>query len=1454
MAEIGPSQAGKSSAAPQQAATGSHFAVVALGASAGGLEAFGRILDHLASETGMAFILVQHLDPTHQSLMVELLARHTAIPVIEASDGMMLEPDHVYVIPPGRYLAVDHDMLRVTQPIERHGMRLPFDFLLHSMAESCGARAIVVVLSCTGSGGSAGLRAIRDKGGFVIAQAPDEAAFDGMPRSAVATGLVDLVLPLAEIPAALAARPRDAVARDVPVDAPDSFNAIIALLRDATAHNFTLYKSGTLRRRIDRRIGLAGLVPASLDAYLALLTSNAAEVDLLAQDLLINVTSFFRDRAVFDVLEQQIVPELVAGRTADQPLRLWVAGCSSGEETYSLAMLFMEHISAVGSPARLQIFASDVDPDAVGRARAGLYDQSIEADVSPARLARFFIREEQKYRIGTELRALVVFTVQDVLADPPFSRLDLVSCRNLLIYLRAEAQSKILTLFHFALRDGGILLLGSAETIGSGDQGFSVVAKAERIYRRTGRNRPGVFGFPVLPSDKSRLMARQVPATLPGTSLVVTMGSGGAPQVSLAELCRRMVIEAYAPAAVLINGQNDCLFTLGPVDRFLQIAPGLPSHDVLAMCRQGLRTKLRAAIRRAIDSAGRVVVPGGTMTHEGVEQAFTIDVQPVTSDGERLLLICFVTGQTGVTVQASPVNRKDTPRVAQLERELAATRTELLGAIHDLELSSEDQKAINEEALSVNEEFQSTNEELLTSKEELQSLNEELTALNSQLQETLERQRTTANDLQNVLYSTDVATLFLDTDLHIRFFTPATRALFTVIQSDLGRPLADLTALTNDGMLTLDARAVLETLQPIEREVQGRNGAWFTRRVLPYRTQQHGVEGVVITFTDITERKRTALALQKATTVAEQTNRAKSRFLAAASHDLRQPLTSLSLLHGLLARAVAGTPTEPLVERMAQTLGVMTTMLDTLLDINEIEAGVVKVAASRFAVNAVFDRLRQEFTDDAVALGLDFHVMPCTLTIETDRGLLTQILRNLVSNALKYTRRGRILVGCRRVGGQARLEVWDTGIGIPQEELQAIFEEYHQIDNPSRNRTRGLGLGLAIVRRLTDLLGLPIAVRSEPGSGSVFSVTIATVAAPVMEAAPAAEAVVDGPDEVRPSGMIMVVEDDPDIRSLLVMFLQEEGYRVVAAADGAEALALVAGGAWPDLLIADYNLPGAMNGIAVVGRVRAAIGHAVPVIILTGDISTDALREIAAQDCAQFNKPMSLVALAAAIRKLMPLRPAVAPAMTAPIVVIDDDPAICAALHAMLEAAGRVVVDFASAEAFLARDPGGAAACLVIDINLPGRSGIDLLRTVRDGGDETPVVMLSGVSDATLAVEALRAGAADFVEKPVNPADLLSRIDRAIGLGQDLTARRALHEEAVRHLAGLTARQREILDLILAGQPSKVIAGMLGISPRTVEVHRAAIMRKTGAASVAALARLAAEADGPAPEPGGIRT
>ena len=721
----------------------------------------------------MALILVQHLDPTHESMMVNLLAGHTAMAVVQAADGMAIEPGHLYVIPPGVYLAVAGGRLRLSQPLARHGARLPFDFLLPSLAAEYGPRAICVVLSGSGADGSEGLRAIKEKGGLVVVQDPAEAGYDGMPKAAMATGAVDLVLPVAKIADALLTYDRRMVLAPAAGAQPKEetkpwLAEIIELLRAKTAHDFRLYKPGTLQRRIERRMAMA-IETDDVDRYLDLLRSDAGELDLLGRDLLINVTSFFRDPQVFELLATTIVPELLRAQAPDQPVRVWIAGCSTGEETYSLIMLFREQIAAQARNIKLQVFASDVDPDAVAVARDGIYPDAIAQDVSPARLARFFTKEDRGYRVSPDLRSSVVFTVQDVLADPPFSRLDLVSCRNLLIYLLPEAQEKVVSVFHFALREGGILLLGSSETVGSADTRFQVISKPERIYRHVGRNRPGEPHFTMNATDGIKMQPRAGPDTARSR------------QAALAELCRRLVIEAYAPAAVLINRKHECLYFLGPTDRYLKVAPGHPANDLLAMARDGVRTKLRSAIQSAYQGNAVVTVGGGRLERDGSSQPFGITVRPVSSEGETLLLICFVDEPKSEAGGGRPASSGDGPRNTELEQELEATRAELQGAIRSLELSDEEQKAVNEEALSVNEEFQSTNEELLTSKEELQSLNEELTALNTQLQETLERQRTTSNDLQNVLYSTDVATIFLDPELKIRFFTPATKLLFNVI-------------------------------------------------------------------------------------------------------------------------------------------------------------------------------------------------------------------------------------------------------------------------------------------------------------------------------------------------------------------------------------------------------------------------------------------------------------------------------------------------------------------------------------------------------------------------------------------------------------------------------------------------------------------------------------------------
>ena len=1547
--------------------------MVGLGASAGGLDALRRLFDALPAGNGMSFIVIQHLDPTHESMMVELLAGHTKMPVQQAADGMQLEPEHVYVIPPGSYLAIQQSALRLSKPRERHGARMPFDFFLRSLAEELGERAICVILSGTGADGSAGLKAIKERAGLVIAQLPDEAGYDGMPRSAIMTGAVDLVLPVAEIPGALAkyvarmfaaaglkpGRSSDA--------APERLSEIIGLLRQKASHDFTLYKPGTLQRRIERRMALASITDSS--RYLKLLREDAGELALLAKDLLINVTSFFRDPKIFELLAEKVIPDLVRLQPQDRPLRIWVAGCSTGEETYTIAMLCLEEIAAAQRNIKLQVFASDVDEDAVVFARDGLYPESIAADVSPARLARFFVKEEHGYRVTPELRAVVVFTVQNVLADPPFSRLDLVSCRNLLIYLRPEAQAKVLALFHFALREGGILFLGGSETVGTVDGCFEPIFKTQRLYRRTGRSRPGEINFPVAGRESVRV------SRIPG------LGQAAPPRPGLGDLSRRVLLEAYAPASVLTNRAYECLYYLGATDRYLRVAAGEPSRDLLAMAREGLRSKLRAAIQQASEEHKRVILSGGQVKADGTVLSVSVAVQPVQSEGEELLLVSFLedrASEQGTGRSAAPAGAADISRIAELERELDVARKELETAVRDLEISSEEQKAINEEALSVNEEFQSTNEELTTSKEELQSLNEELTALNSQLQETLERQRSTSNDLQNILYSSDVATLFLDRDLNIRFFTPAAKSLFRVIASDIGRPLADLTSLAADGNLLADARKVLASLTPLKHEIEAQDGTWYNRRILPYRADDNQIEGVVITFADIsemksaerevqaarlysdsiidtirqplvvldeelrvvsanrsfydtfalepektmgqplgdaidhqadipglrgfldriradpariedheveldlpllgrrslllnarnvrggspgkgkillaiddvTERNRAAKAVEAARLQAEQANIGKSRFLAAASHDLRQPLQTISLLQGLLASKIKDEGALKLVARLDETLSAMAGMLNTLLDINQLEAGIVRAETLGFPINDLLDRLRTEFAYHAEARSLGWRVVSSSVAVHSDPRLLEQMLRNLLSNAMKYTAQGKVLLGCRRRGDKLRIEVWDTGPGIEAGQLQRIFEEFHQLDNPARERSRGLGLGLAIVQRLGDLLGHRIDVRSRPGKGSVFAIDV-----PLGQAEPVRRpwlrqlGTEQGPHR---SGTILVVEDEPAVRETLELLLDSEGHRTVTAAEGKTALELVGRQALqPDLVIVDYNMPNDLNGLQVIAGLQKMLHREIPAIVLTGDISTDAFREIARQGRTHLHKPVRAKELMRLVQQLL-VKPRSAVQASAPqpsetaapmpaetIFVVDDDSDLREAMRELLQAEGRQVESYGSGEAFFAAYHPGDGGCLLLDAGMPGMSGLEVLQRLKSEGHRLPTIMITGDGDVPMAVLAMRAGAADFIEKPIGRKDLLASIERALEQNRDSAKLSAWRETASARLGTLTARQRQIMDLVLAGHPSKNIAADLGISQRTIENHRAAIMKKTGSHSLPALIRLA---------------
>lgn len=839
------------------------FPIVGIGASAGGLQAFEAFFSGMPqdTETGMAYVLVQHLSPDHKSLLVELLKRYTKMRVYEAEDGMAIEPDCTYIIPPNRDLALGDGALRVTEAAEPRGMRLSIDHFFRSLAQTQRERAICIVMSGTGSDGTLGLRAVKGEGGLAIAQAPDSTEHDGMPRSAIATGMVDYVLSPAEMPAQLISYARHAFApaRDTgaPVTSDGTLKKISLLLRAHTGHDFTSYKETTLVRRIDRRMALHQISHAG--DYLRYARENPPEVEALFHDLLIGVTNFFRDREAFQVLQDTVLPQMLANKSPHDPVRVWVCGCSTGEEAYSMAILLHEHALAHRLSYKIQVFATDIDSNAIEHARAGVYPVSIAADVSEQRLAHYFTLDPQRgqYRIQKHIRDLLVFSEQDVIKDPPFSKLDLVSCRNLLIYLNPDVQRRLIPLFHYSLTAGGVLFLGTSETVGDTARLFSVLDRKWKLYARlpdSQAERPPLMEFAPPLFD-----AKEKHETGPHSDDETN---------SLRLITEQALLSHYGQAAVLIDGRGEILHILGRTGKFLEPASGDAALNILPMAREGLRRELTIALHKVVSHREPVTYSGLRVKANGDYIMAKLAMRPVDVGGSNrsaayLVVLEELPDPAAIDTDPAAADANHTGRITALEQELRSKDEYLQTTLEEMETANEELKSTNEEMQSVNEELQSTNEELETSKEELQSVNEELSTVNAQLQDRVSDLSRANNDMNNLLAGTGVGTLFVDHHLRISRFTPATTQVINLIAADTGRPLEHV--VTNvvgyDHMLT-DIRSVLDTLVPTEAEVQVKSGHWYLMRVRPYRTMENLIEGAVVTFVDITERKKTEESLR----------------------------------------------------------------------------------------------------------------------------------------------------------------------------------------------------------------------------------------------------------------------------------------------------------------------------------------------------------------------------------------------------------------------------------------------------------------------------------------------------------------------------------------------------------------------------------------------------------------
>ena len=1316
--------------------------IIGIGASAGGLTALKTFFSHVPENSGFAFIIVVHRSPEHKSHLVDLLQPHVNMPMVQVTETMPLEANQIYVIPPGCNLNTIDTHLRLSGLEEQRSDRTPIDHFFYTLANTYDGQAIGVILSGTGSDGTSGIKEIKERGGLTIVQNPQEAEYRGMPQSAISTGHIDLVLPVSKIPENILnftrTEPHISLAKeneDLQEDERQLLQKIFAQLRARTGRDFSRYKRSTIMRRLQRRLQLAQIV--ELKDYLALLREKPIEVQILSDDLLITVTSFFRDPEVFDQLKQKVIPRLFEGKGPEDSVRIWSVGCATGEEVYSLAILLLEEASQYESPPNIQIFASDLHEHSLKKAREGYYPGNIETDISSQRLQKFFTKEDSGFRIRQEVRELIVFTPHNLLSDPPFSKLDLIACRNLLIYLQREVQRDVIGLFHYILNAGGFLLLGTSETIESSEL-FTIEDKGHGIFRK--RNvPPPELRLPVFPLTGQRTLGKSIREGNDHESSPVDYG-----------MLHHWMVEQYAPPSLLVSPDHKVAHISERAGRYLVYPGGKPTTNVFNILRKEFRIELQAALEASREKGMGIRSKPILVRIEGVPRLVALYVhQAKEPQQEGFSLVIFEewevsepSGEGGKVADTSDVTPKDAT-IRELKAELHLTKQRLQAIIEKQVTGQEEMRASNEEMQSTNEELRSTLEELETSKEELQSMNEELTAVNQENRKKVEELAQLSSDLQNFLKATDIATLFLDRQLRIMRFTPKICDIFNVQNLDRGRLLSDLTHQLGYDELQRDAWKVLDKLIPVEHEVKDQAGRWYLTRILPYRSTNNRIEGVVITFVDTTERRRIEQvmreseehlrlimnsatdyviftmdmerkitdwnagaerilgyskeeiigkdcdiiytdedkesgelkrvmkmateqgrtehnrwyvhkngsrfwgsgtmmplrgkdnelrgflkimtddtermqmeeALKKAKEEAEQAAKAKEDFLAHMSHEIRTPLNAIVGLSTLLLQQ---NPQPSQIENLntlkfsAENLRVL---VNDILDFSKIQAGKVVVEENNVNLRELLYSLQKAHELRAHEQGnvLQFYIdEQLPEVVGTDQLKLSQVLHNLVSNAVKFTQQGVVKVEVtlqRKKGKQLWVDfsVRDTGIGIPADKLSQIFDAFTQTDNSAGRPYEGTGLGLSITKLLLELMGSQIAVESKVGEGSHFYFTL-----PMKEGkAETSPEVATPPSQQAQEDLqnlrLLLVEDMDINRDIIIQFLQQWWQLMPdEAADGKQAIDMAQKKQY-DLILMDIRMP-VMDGYQAAKAIRALPDknyEQVPIIALTADTMSE---------------------------------------------------------------------------------------------------------------------------------------------------------------------------------------------------------------------------------------------------------